>query len=208
MTMSFTCECGKTFQVQEEHAGKRAKCSACGKVNVLPRKEGLPSESQKPQRHSQGETAVAKSPTETTGTSGMAVFSLVLGLILACLVGAMLVTFYLEIYMNVVSDTNQLIFIITAVLSFLTSCSAIGLGFAAIRQISQARDRLKGKGLAISGILAGIVGIIIDLLILLALILPAFLKVRDAGKAPRANLVRPLDVLTCAFHNNCAELHS
>jgi hypothetical protein len=42
MTIQFTCGCGRTLQVGEEHAGRRAKCPACGKVVRIPVPEALP----------------------------------------------------------------------------------------------------------------------------------------------------------------------
>lgn len=34
--ISFQCECGKVVRAADEHAGKRGRCSACGKVMVVP----------------------------------------------------------------------------------------------------------------------------------------------------------------------------
>ena len=42
MTIQFTCGCGRTLQVGEEHAGRRAKCPACGQVVRIPAAEALP----------------------------------------------------------------------------------------------------------------------------------------------------------------------
>lgn len=36
MTIAFACPCGKSFQVPEQYAGKRTKCSACGSPLVVP----------------------------------------------------------------------------------------------------------------------------------------------------------------------------
>src|SRR5262249_35616150 len=36
MPIRFACPCGKAFQTQDEHAGKRTKCPACGQVLVIP----------------------------------------------------------------------------------------------------------------------------------------------------------------------------
>jgi len=36
MPIRFACSCGKSLQVSDEAAGKRAKCPACGKVLVIP----------------------------------------------------------------------------------------------------------------------------------------------------------------------------
>lgn len=39
MSISFACECGKTFNVAEEYAGKRTKCPACGVELTFPESE-------------------------------------------------------------------------------------------------------------------------------------------------------------------------
>ena len=36
MPIRFACACGKVFNVGDEHAGRRAKCAACGATNVVP----------------------------------------------------------------------------------------------------------------------------------------------------------------------------
>ena len=35
MSIIVGCECGKRFRAKDEHAGKRAKCPACGRVLVI-----------------------------------------------------------------------------------------------------------------------------------------------------------------------------
>jgi hypothetical protein len=36
MPIEFACECGKKFKVADEYAGKRSKCTACGRPVVVP----------------------------------------------------------------------------------------------------------------------------------------------------------------------------
>jgi hypothetical protein len=36
MPIAFACECGKSFSVGEEHAGKRTKCPKCGAALTVP----------------------------------------------------------------------------------------------------------------------------------------------------------------------------
>lgn len=36
MPVEFACECGKSFKVADEYAGKRTKCTACGQPVVVP----------------------------------------------------------------------------------------------------------------------------------------------------------------------------
>jgi hypothetical protein len=37
MTIALKCPCGKRFRAKSEHAGKKMKCSACGKLLIIPR---------------------------------------------------------------------------------------------------------------------------------------------------------------------------
>ncbi len=37
MAVTFTCECGKKFSVNDKLAGKRGKCKACGQTLIIPR---------------------------------------------------------------------------------------------------------------------------------------------------------------------------
>lgn len=39
MPITFSCPCGKTLRVPDEHAGKRVKCPACGAVGAVPSAE-------------------------------------------------------------------------------------------------------------------------------------------------------------------------
>ena len=42
MTIQFTCGCGRMLQVSEEHAGRRAKCPACGQAIQIPAAPPVP----------------------------------------------------------------------------------------------------------------------------------------------------------------------
>jgi len=73
MALNIRCACGKTLQVPESAAGKRAKCPHCGRVFQVPR----PSVAFEP-AHLSEPTA---SRGETRKTSGMAIASLVCSLL-------------------------------------------------------------------------------------------------------------------------------
>src|SRR5690349_19123250 len=36
MAIEFSCRCGSRFRVEEETAGKRARCKACGQYVIIP----------------------------------------------------------------------------------------------------------------------------------------------------------------------------
>jgi hypothetical protein len=46
MPISVTCACGKAYHFKDEFAGRRAKCSACGQVVVIPGQHVQPGSSQ------------------------------------------------------------------------------------------------------------------------------------------------------------------
>ncbi len=44
MSISFACDCGKQLKVADAHAGKRAKCPACGNPVTVPAAPPPPAE--------------------------------------------------------------------------------------------------------------------------------------------------------------------
>jgi prepilin-type processing-associated H-X9-DG protein len=69
-----TCACGKQFQTKDENAGRRARCPDCGKELIIPGAgAGSPGDLA-------GDFGPAPLKGETTGTSGKAIASFVLGL--------------------------------------------------------------------------------------------------------------------------------
>lgn len=42
MSITAQCECGKTFKVKDEHAGKKGKCPDCGSIVLIPFPEEAP----------------------------------------------------------------------------------------------------------------------------------------------------------------------
>jgi hypothetical protein len=47
--ITFNCPCGKTLRVPDEHAGRRAKCPACGAVVPVPGPDPVFEVEEKPQ---------------------------------------------------------------------------------------------------------------------------------------------------------------
>jgi hypothetical protein len=144
----FTCSCGRLLQARPEHAGRRVACPACGARQVVPGEDvavqpapapgGEPRVRQAPpaQRPDDEERPrrrrdAAETEPETA-TSGKAIFSFVLGLLsVAC--GC----------------------------TFLAGLPALVLGFLALRDVKASGGRTTGGGLAIGGIIAGLVGIVV-----------------------------------------------
>jgi hypothetical protein len=153
MAIRFACACGKELQAQEEHAGKKTKCPACGA------ELRIPSPSAEVRRTAEEVTARSKrrpdddledqiverpakksrraeedddeddrpSRPKVAKTSGKAIFCLVLGLL-------------------------------TVGCSLLTAIPAVILGFLSLRDVSAGKGLVTGKGLAITGMVMSLLG--------------------------------------------------
>lgn len=95
--------------------------------------------------------------------------------------------------------TSLLFGIVSIVFAFLTGIIAIVFGIAALLDITQQGSRLKGKGIAITGIVLGALGCLWTIpLILVALLLPAVHQVRAA--AQRVTAMNDIRVIALAMH--------
>jgi hypothetical protein len=211
----FHCECGRELQARDEDAGRKSKCPACGLVSVIPPPEAIiPEEApiadarrtqpyavqadepaanreerrrpyrvredepprKRPRksdryRDDEGEDRSRRND-ESESTSGKATASLVLGLLS-----------------------------FPCAFNIFTGLPAIIVGAMALSEIGQSRGKLGGKGMAVTGIITGGLGIVvmIPLIILGALLFPAVQSVHEARD--RVEDTKNLRIMALAMHN-------
>src|SRR5262245_52729538 len=189
--IQFRCECGKQLQAQDEHAGRRIRCPNCGLEQVvpasaaiqpargpaadptspLPDAQAAPRPRRESRRRFDDEDEYDEDydrPRRPTPTGTSG--KAVMSLVLG---------------------------VLSPCASILTGVPAIILGLLSLRDIRRSGGRLGGQGLAIAGIVVGIVGILLSLPAVL--LVPAVLKVRDA--ATRVQSSNNLKMIGIGMHN-------
>lgn len=141
MDIKFSCtKCGQHIAVDESGAGLSSQCPNCNAAIVVPTKS--------PNQPGANLVIPPPLPVLTAKTSGLAIVSLILGIL-----G------------------------ITCILPIVGSLAALILGIIALIKISKSGGLIKGLGLAIAGTILGGVGLVMGPLIV-AMLVPAIVKAR------------------------------
>jgi hypothetical protein len=92
--IQFTCSCGRQLAASEEHVGQTVACPNCGKHQTVPGLTAVPPERQRPAPAAEITSASPRrshfpedddaAPRRTSGMSGKAITSLILGLLSFC----------------------------------------------------------------------------------------------------------------------------
>ena len=158
--LQFSCpHCSQAFEVRESQTGEVTPCPLCGKDVQIPAAPPT----------TPGELATSGVLSGPVRTSGLAIGSLVCGLIM-CVPPA--------------------------------SLAGIVLGIVALTQIGNPANRLTGRGLAIAGIITGVIGCtIVPIAMLMSLVLPAFSSARTMAAQMQGNVqIRGIHQ-GCVFHS-------
>jgi hypothetical protein len=182
----FTCACGKALHAKEDYAGQMTRCPQCGRDLPIPGDRAIQADVPPPRealpegvrrdRRPHGDRDWEQRP-PPPATSGMAVASTIFG---------------------VVS--------LLPVCSLLAGVPAIILGAVSLITIGRSEGRLKGKGLAITGLITGGLSfLMVPLLILLGTFSVG--KVREsANKIASANNLKMISLGAQDYANSYGDM--
>jgi hypothetical protein len=194
MPIQFSCACGRQLQASEEHVGRRTRCPACGEemripdssagIQPGPRDEGRrapPDDSeaiaQEPARRERRPTWEAQDEEDDRAAD----------------------------WQGPPRTSGKAIWsLILGLLSFvfclLTGIPALILGIGGLGEINQSRNRIKGRGLAVTGIILGSIGIFLVIPYLIGGLVIGIQRVRGAAnRMASSNNLRQLTLATINY---------
>lgn len=83
---------------------------------------------------------------------------------------------------------------------FITGLIGVIVGFLALMDINRSQGRLTGSGMAIAGIVTGLLGSVMTIFVLIAMLLPAVQQVREAAR--RTDTLNKVRQMAIAMHNH------
>jgi hypothetical protein len=185
--IQFTCPCGKLLQARPEHAGQRTRCPRCERELDIPRPDtafrpAAPAEAGDeriaralpPHYPEDDEEEVEDRPRrKQPGTSGKAVASMILGVL------------------GIVPC------------SVFAGIPALVLGLLGLSEVRASGGRLRGRGLAITGVVLGSLSLVLGIVAIpVALIFPAFQKLRDAeSRTQSSNNLKRIGIALHNYHD-------
>jgi len=154
MAIRFSCACGKEMQAQDEHAGRKTRCPGCGAALKIPGRstQVRPPQGPKASRSSdrrvdyEDDDKIAERPARKAGRmeedaeedrEGERPTAKTSGKAIFCLI------------LGLMSFGCNL----------LTAVPAVILGLLSLRDVGAGKGRITGKGLAITGMVMGLVGL-------------------------------------------------